>query len=225
MMLPMLPFEPAPTTWVFPPVDTADENGVVGVGADLRPGTVLAAYRHGLFPMPVGRRQLGWWSPDPRGVLSFGALTMARSLRKACRNFEIRVDTAFEEVMKACANPARAHGWITEEIQSAYGELHRLGWAHSVEAWQGEELVGGLYGIAIGGFFAGESMFHRVTDASKVALVALTNLLDQHPDTLIDVQWATPHLESLGVVEIDREDYLARLAIALSRPLPPAWTA
>ncbi len=219
----MPPIEPAPTAWVFPPIDTADESGVVGVGADLAPGTLVAAYRRGLFPMPVGRRQIGWWSPDPRGVLEPGGLVVSRSLGKACRHFEIRVDTVFTEVMAACADPSRQHGWISADIGAAYGELHRLGWAHSVETWQDDVLVGGLYGVAIGGLFAGESMFHRVTDASKVALVALTELLDDHPATLLDVQWSTPHLASLGVVEIDREDYLGRLADALARPLPPVW--
>ena len=175
--------------------------------------------------MPVGRRQIGWWSPDPRGVLEPGWLVLSRSLRKACQHFEIRVDTVFADVIEACADPARQHGWINADIRAAYHELHRLGWAHSVEAWQGDELVGGLYGVAIGGLFAGESMFHRVTDASKVALVALTELLDDHPGTLLDVQWSTPHLASLGVVEIGREDYLARLAQALTRPLPPVWLA
>lgn len=215
--------EPSPTSWVFPPADAADEHGVVGIGADLQPGTLLAAYRSGLFPMPVGRRKIGWWSPDPRGVLPPAALRVSRSLRRSVRDFDIRVDTAFGEVIAACADPRRAHGWINKDIRAAYLELHRLGWVHSVEAWQGDRLVGGLYGVAIGGLFAGESMFHRVTDASKVALVGLVGLLDDHPDTLIDVQWTTPHLARLGAIDIPREEYLRRLERALARPLPPAF--
>jgi leucyl/phenylalanyl-tRNA--protein transferase len=150
-------------------------------------------------------------------------LRVSRSLRKACSRFDIRVNSAFPTVVDACADPRRPHGWITKEIRQAYGALHRLGWAHSVEAWLDEQLVGGLYGVAIGGLFAGESMFHRATDASKVALVALVELLDRHPETLIDVQWATPHLRSLGVIEMPRADYLRRLARAVERPLPAVF--
>jgi leucyl/phenylalanyl-tRNA--protein transferase len=217
--------EPPSSAWVFPAAEQADEHGVVGVGADLEPGTLLAAYRVGLFPMPVGRRRLAWWSPDPRGVLPIDGLRVSRSLRKACARFEIRVDSAFGAVVDACADPHRPHGWITKDIRRAYGSLHELGWAHSVEAWSDDELVGGLYGVGIGGLFAGESMFHRATDASKVALVALVALLDPHPDTLIDVQWATPHLGSLGVVEVPRPEYLRRLARAVRRPPPPSFAA
>lgn len=215
--------EPAPTPWIFPPVDSADESGIVGVGADLEPGTLLAAYRSGIFPMHLRKRQLAWWSPDPRGVLLPGELRVSRSLRKSAARFEIRVDTAFTEVMRACADPKRPNGWINGEILSGYTHLHELGWAHSVEAWLDGRLVGGLYGVAIGGLFAGESMFHRVTDASKVALIGLVRLLDPHPDTLIDTQWATPHLASLGTSEIPRAEYLQRLARALTRPLPAAF--
>jgi leucyl/phenylalanyl-tRNA--protein transferase len=215
--------EPAPTPWIFPPVDGADEAGIVGVGADLEPGTLLAAYRSGIFPMHLRKRQLAWWSPDPRGVLLAGGLRVSRSLRKAVCRFEIRVDSAFGEVVAACADPRRPNGWINRDIAVAYGRLHELGWAHSVEAWRDERLVGGLYGVAIGGLFAGESMFHRVTDASKAALVGLVGLLDDHPDTLIDCQWNTEHLASLGAVEVPRREYLDRLRRALVRPLPAAF--
>ena len=222
-----MPVEPPPSVWGFPPADAADADGLVGVGADLEPGTILAAYRQGLFPMPVGRDgPIGWWSPDPRGVLPLDGLHLTRSLRQSGRRFEVRVDSAFEAVIRACADPSRPHGWISPEVELAYLRLHDLGWAHSVEAWSaGGELVGGLYGVAIGGLFAGESMFHRERDASKVALVHLVELLraDGDPHRLLDVQWATPHLETLGVVEIDRGDYLPRLARALERPLPPVW--
>ncbi len=199
----------------------------MAVGADLAPGTVLAAYRCGLFPMAVdfpGRRgssEMAWWSPDPRGVLPLAGLRVSRSMRQSARHFEVRVDTAFAEVVAGCADPRRTGGWIDEEIATAYTELHRLGWAHSVEAWRDGELAGGLYGVAIGGLFAGESMFTRVRDASKVALMGLVDLLgDEYAAVrLLDTQWQTPHLATLGVVEIPRRDYLTRLERAL--PLPP----
>lgn len=200
-------------------MDAADEHGLVCVGGDLRPGTLLAAYRHGLFPMPVSRRHLGWWSPDPRGVLPLDGLRVTRSLRRSCAGFDVRVDTAFREVMEACADRRRPHGWITPAFVDAYTELHRLGWAHSVEAWTPEgELAGGLYGVRIGGFFAGESMFHRRRDASKVALVGLVELLRADEVVLLDVQWRTDHLASLGAVEVRRDEYLDRLADALDHP-------
>jgi leucyl/phenylalanyl-tRNA---protein transferase len=194
----------------------------VAVGADLEPGTILAAYRAGLFPMPV-EGVLGWWSPEPRAVLPLDGLRVSRSLRRSCRRFDIRVDTACAEVIAACADPARPNGWISDGIRRAYTDLHRLGWAHSVEAWADDELVGGLYGVAVGGLFAGESMFHHRTDASKAALVALVDLLADGGATLLDVQWRTPHLAGLGVVEITRAAYLARLVEAVARPLPAAF--
>ncbi|CAN5647977.1 leucyl/phenylalanyl-tRNA--protein transferase [soil metagenome] len=181
---------------------------------------MLAAYRSGLFPMPLSAvGPLAWWSPDPRGVIPLDGLRVARSLRRACRHFEIRVDTAFEEVLDACADPGRSDVWISTEMRRAYRRLHRLGWAHSVEAWTVDgELAGGLYGVAIGGLFAGESMFHRRTDASKVALVGLAERLRAGGATLLDVQWTTPHLVSLGAVDLSRSEYLDRLANALERP-------
>ena len=226
----MTPVQPPPTAWAFPPVDEADADGLVGVGADLEPGTILAAYRRGLFPMPIGRRgTLGWWSPDPRAIVPLEGLVVSRSLRRSARRFEIRVDTAFDEVIDACADPARPHGWITPEVLRAYRRLHALGWVHSVEAWRLDdgELAGGLYGVAIGGLFAGESMFHRRTDASKVALLALVDLLRRGDDPahrLLDVQWLTPHLESLGAVEVSRTEYLDRVGRAVELPLPEGFT-
>jgi len=220
-----VPLEPPPSPWRFPEVTAADEHGLVGVGADLEPGTLLHAYRHGLFPMPIGRRQLGWWSPDPRGVLPLDGLVVSRSLRRSCDRYEVRTDSAFEAVVAACANPSRPGGWITSDIQQAYGRLHELGWAHSVEAWDDDGLAGGLYGVAIGGLFAGESMFHRRADASKVALVALVERLREDPaGRVLDVQWPTEHLESLGVVAVPRARYLDLLAAAITRPLPEPWT-
>jgi leucyl/phenylalanyl-tRNA--protein transferase len=216
------PIEPPPSRWDLPHPSTADESGIVGIGADLEPGTVLAAYRSGLFPMPLRRpRALAWWSPDPRGVLPIDGLRVSRSLRKACGQFEVRVDKAFDRVIAACADPRRPHGWIDPSIDEAYRRLHRLGWAHSVEAWTPDgELVGGLYGVAIGGLFAGESMFHHRTDASKVALVGLVDRLREGGATLLDVQWTTDHLVSLGAVDIPRDRYLDLLAEAITRPLP-----
>ena len=211
-------------TWDFPPADAADEDGLVGVGADLEPESLLAAYRSGLFPMPLtgttGRTVLGWWSPDPRAVLPLDRLVVSRSLRRSCRRFEVRVDSAFEAVIHACADPDRDGTWITPEVRRAYIALHRLGWAHSVEAWDEGRLAGGLYGVAIGGLFAGESMFHYQRDASKVALVGLVEGLRPAGDGLLDVQWLTPHLASLGAVDVSRAEYLALLSDALRRPLP-----
>ena len=198
------------------------------MGADLEPGTVLAAYRSGLFPMPIRQRRhevLAWWSPDPRGILPLGSLRVSRSLRRSCSRFEIRVDTAFEDVIDACGDAERDGRWITPEIRAAYLTLHELGWVHSVEAWDDAgSLAGGLYGVAVGGLFAGESMFHRATDASKVALVGLVDLLDRAGATLLDVQWVTPHLASLGAVEIPRRQYLSLVADAVARPHLSAWS-
>ncbi len=223
MRLPVPPVEPPPSAYRFDPLAAPAGEDLVAVGGDLRPGTVLAAYRAGLFPMGVGPRgvdPLGWWSPDPRGVLPLDGLRVSRSLRRATRRFEVRVDTAFAAVVQGCADPGRQGRWITPEVAAAYLELHRLGWAHSVECWREEQLVGGLYGLAVGGLFAGESMFHRESDASKVALVALVALLARDGDErrLLDVQWRTEHLASLGVVDVPRQEYLRRLALALRCP-------
>ncbi len=219
-----MPIEPPPSRWSFPPPDVADAHGLVGVGADLEPGTVLAAYRHGLFPMPLRRRVLGWWSPDPRAILPLDGLTVSRSLRKSCARFTVTTDRRFVDVMDGCADPRRPNGWITRDVVRSYRRLHDLGWAHSVETLDAEgRLVGGLYGVAVGGLFAGESMFHRATDASKVALVWLVDHLRARGFTLLDVQWLTPHLASLGAVEISRPDYLARLRDALAVQPTPSW--
>ena len=210
-----------------PKVDDQHPDDLVCMGADLEPATLLAAYAQGFFPMPgpvrIARRTLTWWSPRRRGVLPLDRLRVTRSLARSCRRMEIRVDTAFETVVRACADPSRDQGWIDDEFAAAYARLHREGFAHSVETWQDGELVGGLYGVAMGGLFAGESMFHRARDASKVALVALVTMLtDQHARSrLVDVQWATPHLESLGVVEVSRARYVRDLLpVALTTPLP-----
>jgi leucyl/phenylalanyl-tRNA--protein transferase len=197
-----------------PPVD---DTGLVAIGADLAPGTLLAAYRTGLFPMPLDGRRIAWFSPDPRAIVPLDGLHVSHSLSKSLRRFDVRFDTRFREVMVRCADPSRAGGWITSEFVDAYAALHELGWAHSVETYHDDELVGGLYGVRIHGFFAGESMFHAVTDASKVALVHLVRRLVDTGATLLDVQWTTPHLASLGAVDIARTDYL-RLLTAATQP-------
>lgn len=220
----MMPIAPPLSQWQFPAPTNADENGLVGVGADLEPGTVLAAYRAGIFPMPFDNGpNVGWWSPDPRGILPLDSLRVSRSLRQSMDRYDITIDTAFDQVVRACANPERDGAWITSAIHSAYRELHRLGWAHSVETRDRTtgELVGGLYGIHIGGLFAGESMFHHSRDASKVALVGLVNQLHEIGVILLDVQWLTPHLASLGAVEVPRTQYLNLLANALAIPIRP----
>jgi leucyl/phenylalanyl-tRNA--protein transferase len=216
-----VPVEPPPSAWEFPaPARFHPGDDLVATGADLEPGTVLAAYRTGLFPMPIGGRRapMAWFSPVRRGVMAPGDLRVSRSLRRSARNFEIRVDTACAEVIEACADPSRPSGWINEQIRTAYLRLHELGWVHSVETWREGRLAGGLYGVAVGGLFAGESMFHRETDASKVALVGLVKLLDDDRDRIIDTQWLTPHLASLGATELSRADYLDRLGVVLATP-------
>jgi leucyl/phenylalanyl-tRNA---protein transferase len=216
-----VPAEPPPCEWSFPPPERADPNGLVAVGGDLAPGTLVTAYRAGLFPMPVDRRRLGWWSPDPRGVIPLGRLRVTKSMRRSLRRYAVRTDTAFTEVMVRCADPTRPHGWINQPFVDAYTNLHDLGWAHSVEAWQEDELVGGLYGVAVGGLFAGESMFHSATDASKVALVHLVRVLQRYGYGLLDVQWATPHLAALGAIAMRRTTYLGLLEGAVA--LPGGW--
>jgi len=228
-----VPVEPPASAWVFPDLRTlaraSEDDDLVGAGADLEPGTLLAAYRHGLFPMPEGGRRplLHWFSPLERGVLPLDGLRVSRSLRRSLRDFEVRIDTAFTDVLAACGDPRRPLGWITGDIAGAYTRLHELGWAHSVEAWRGDELVGGLYGVAIGGLFAGESMFHHARDASKAALVGLVEALgDEHAARrVLDVQWVTPHLASLGAVAVPRPVYLDRLQEALTLPEPGALAA
>jgi leucyl/phenylalanyl-tRNA--protein transferase len=212
-----LPLDPGECVWDFPDPSNADDHGIVCVGADLEPSTVLGAYRRGLFPMRLGGRAgpLAWWSPDPRGVMPLGGFHASRSLRRVRSRLTVTVDEAFEAVIRACGDPQRSQGWISDDFIDAYLGLHELGWAHSVEIWLGDDLVGGLYGLRIKRFFAGESMFHRVTNASKIALWAATELLELDDVELFDVQWRTDHLESLGVIEIERTEYLRRLTDAL----------
>ena len=223
-----VPIVPDPTPWAFPPAHTWDpDDDLVALGADLDPGTLLAAYAAGLFPMPASSDsdELGWFSPVERGVLPLDGMRVSRSLRRSARDFEIRVDSAFDEVVAQCGRSDRPDGWITPAFAQAYGRLHRLGWAHSIETWREDRLVGGLYGVSIGGLFAGESMFHRETDASKVALMGLVDLLrdDDADRRVLDVQWQTPHLAGLGVVRRPRAAYLEDLDRALGCPLPAVF--
>jgi leucyl/phenylalanyl-tRNA--protein transferase len=204
--------------WPFPPPDRWPAGDLIAVGGDLAPATLIHAYRHGIFPMEVSALQgkLGWWSPDPRGIVPLEHLRVTRSLRQSAKRFEIRVDTCFAEVMRACADPSREDGWITGAFIGAYTTLHEMGWAHSVEVFdRGGRLAGGLYGVRINGLFAGESMFHAQRDASKVALMALVQLMRESDMQLLDVQWCTSHLASLGAIEVSRAEYLTRLAAAL----------
>jgi leucyl/phenylalanyl-tRNA--protein transferase len=204
------------------------EDDLIGISRDFDADLALTAYASGVFPMPAPGGLMGWYSPLRRGVLPLDGLRVSRSLRKMLRRYEIRTDTAFDAVLAGCADRRRPNGWIDDRIRRVYRQLHRRGIVHSVEAWTtAGELAGGLYGVSVGGLFAGESMFHRPDigrDASKVALVALVERLRSAgtPGRLLDVQWVTPHLASLGVVGISRAEYLDRLADALRLP-PPAW--
>ncbi|UPK75215.1 leucyl/phenylalanyl-tRNA--protein transferase [Nocardioidaceae bacterium SCSIO 66511] len=215
-----------PSRWTFDSAAWPDED-CVAAGADLEPQTVLDAYRHGAFPMPVEEIEpMLWWSPVNRGVLRIADAHISRSLRRSMRRFDITVDRSFAEVVDACGDPRRPGAWITTDIRDAYVRLHELGWAHSVEARTKDgTLAGGVYGLAIGGLFAGESMFHHQRDASKVALMGLVALLDdEHAgERLIDVQWQTHHLASLGVTEMPRHAYLSALPKVCSAPLPRAF--
>ena len=190
---------------------------------ELTPQLLLYAYQQGVFPMADSHESpiVYWYSPDPRAILPLDAFHVPKTLAKLVRQqrFEIASDRAFEEVMRRCSK--RADTWISEEIIQAYVALHRLGYAHSVECWQEGELVGGLYGVALGGAFFGESMFHRVRDASKVALVHLVERLRRGGYVLLDTQYTTPHLARFGVVEISREEYHRRLQVALT--VPAVW--
>jgi leucyl/phenylalanyl-tRNA--protein transferase len=185
----------------------------------LDPAIVVRAYREGLFPMAVEGGRIGWFSPDPRGIIPLDGFHVPARLARVIRSgrFEIAIDRGFETVMRACATREDDGTWISEDIVECYVTLHRLGLAHSVEAWREGQLVGGLYGVHLGGAFFGESMFHRETDASKVALASLVDRLQRRGFGLLDTQWVTPHLEQFGAVEIPRAEYLRRLKTAIAR--------
>ena len=210
----------------FPDPMLAPADAPLAIGGDLEPETLLDAYSHGIFPWPDGSGWLTWWSPDPRAVFDVGGVHVSRSLRRTLASGRLRctLDTAFKAVLTGCAERPGEGTWITPEMAEAYLRLHHLGFAHSVEVWQADRLVGGVYGVALGAAFMGESMFHRERDASKVALAHLDLRLAAAGYELIDAQLPTPHLESLGAVAVPRALFLRRLAAALRtrpRPLQP----
>jgi leucyl/phenylalanyl-tRNA--protein transferase len=208
---------------VFPPPDYADPSGLLAVGGDLSCERLLEAYRLGIFPWYSDDQPILWWSPDPRLVLRLDEFKVSRSLRQTLKKdvFKVTFDRAFEEVIRGCASAPRQGQrgtWITKEMQEAYIELHGLGFAHSVETWWGEELAGGLYGVSLGKAFFGESMFHRRTDASKVALAVLVETLQTWGFHFIDAQMTTEHLLRFGAAEMPRRVFLKRLQSALRHP-------
>ena len=244
-----LPQPVPPSSWLLPEPQHADEDGVVGVGADLAPGTLVDAYLRGIFPWPHPDVPLPWFSPDPRGVLFPDELHLSRSLTRRLRSsgWVTTVDQAFREVVAGCAEDrGDGHGsWITSPMARAYTRLHELGWAHSLEVWDGPRLVGGLYGVQVGAVFTGESMFHRETDASKVALAETVARLWEAGGHLMDVQLTTPHLRRAGARDLPRAAFLEILQAGRHRPVrlttgprpvghlatwragtdrPPAWT-
>lgn len=212
----------------FPPIESAlrAPNGLLAAGADLSPERLLAAYREGVFPWFGEDDPILWWSPDPRMVLYVKEVHVSRSLNKVlkARRFRVTLDTAFADVVRGCAEARRDHEgtWITPAMEEAYVRLAELGHAHSVEAWQGETLVGGLYGVAVGRMFFGESMFSKASDASKVALVSLTRQLDAWGMPLIDCQMSTAHLASLGARDIPRSDFVGEVRYLVQQPAVPA---
>ena len=215
----------------FPPVERAlrNPNGLLAAGGDLSAARLLDAYRHGVFPWYSGSEPLLWWSPDPRMVLYCDELKVSRSLAKSARNkgFEIRIDTCFSKILECCSEPRKGEPgtWLGADMKAAYLGLHRAGYAHSFETWRGQDLVGGLYGVAIGRMFYGESMFSRATDASKVALVALVRHLRQKKFPLVDCQMHTPLLASLGAREIPRRRFLRELAALVNYAESPGkWS-
>ncbi len=214
----------------FPPAEVASREGLLAVGGDLSVVRLLEAYRHGIFPWYSEGQPILWWSPDPRTVLSPDRLKLSRSLRKTARagKFRVTFDRCFAEVMHACAGPRRNQPsggtWITSAMIDAYVEMHRQGHAHSVETWHDDRLAGGLYGVALGGAFFGESMFSRVPDASKVALLYIARQLERWSYAFIDCQLRSAHLDRMGAQSVSRTTYLAMLTAAIERPgRPPPW--
>jgi len=204
--------------WVLPEFSTPE--GIVGVGGDLRPGSLLEAYAHGIFPWFNPGDPIIWWSPDPRAIFDLRDFHVPRRLAATIKQnkFRVTTDMRFRAVMEGCAADREEGTWVTAEMIDAYTELHERGRAHSLEVWLGDDLVGGIYGVALGGFFAGESMFHRVRDASKVALVSLLTRLRDRGFELFDTQILNDHTEQFGAFEIPRAEYLRRLANAVRKP-------
>lgn len=209
----------------FPDPSAYDADGLVAIGGDLRPERLIAAYSAGIFPWYGEGYVPMWWSPDPRALLDRAHLHVARSLAKRMRRggFAITWNRAFGRVMHECGRGRRGGTWIIPEMVDAYVRLHALGFAHSLEVWRGAELAAGVYGVQVGGLFAAESMFHRCTDMSKVALATLVHALDRAGIQLLDVQFATPHLQSLGAFEVSRAEYLRRLAVAVPATVDLRW--
>ena len=219
----------SPIDYDFPPLDAASPEGLLAIGGDLCPDRILSAYRKGIFPWFSGDQPILWWSPNPRAVLLPSKIRISRSLKKTIRNrgFRITTDQAFVDVVKECAKDREQQKgtWITREMRDAYTALHSRGHAHSVETWQNGELVGGLYGISIGKAFFGESMFARVTDSSKTALVGLSTLLTTWEYHFIDCQVRSSHLDSLGAKCIPRNQFSKMLERAIRVPVAPHhWT-
>jgi leucyl/phenylalanyl-tRNA--protein transferase len=208
---------PTECRWTFPsPELWPDDDDIVAAGADLETDTLLYAYAHGMFPMFVNKRNLAWWSPVDRGVIPLDGLRITRSMQQSAKKFTCTVNQAFTEVMTLCGSMRTDGNWINQTFIDAYSDLHKEGHAHSVEVWnEAGDLVGGLYGVRINKFFAGESMFHIETNASKVALMHLVQLMTLEGMELLDTQWRTDHLESLGCIALPREKYLQLLASAI----------
>jgi leucyl/phenylalanyl-tRNA--protein transferase len=209
-----LPTPVGPSRWAMPVGDIADDDGIVGVGADLAPATLVEAYRRGIFPWPHDDMPLPWFCPDPRALIDVDGIHRSRSLRRTLRRcgWTATVDAAFDDVVRACGEDRAEGTWIDERLRRAYGALHDLGWAHSVEVWEGDALVGGIYGVLVGRVFTGESMFHRRDDASKVAMVELCARLAEQGGRWLDCQLLTPHLAAMGAWTEPREAFLERLA-------------
>ena len=204
------------SVWDFPTPEQMPKDDLVTLGADLKPETLIDSYKHGIFPMHLqieNKREIGWWSPQQRGILPLDKINISSSLKKSMKKYFVTFDQDFDAVIEGCGDDKRPKGWINKDIKTAYKKLFELGYVHSVEVWnKNDELVGGLYGVEVNGLFAGESMFHKQTDASKTAMVYLVNQLKEAGgERIFDVQWQTPHLKSMGVIKISRAKYISLL--------------
>ena len=204
------------SVWDFPTPEQMPKDDLVTLGADLKPETLIDSYKHGIFPMHLqieNKREIGWWSPQQRGILPLNKINISSSLKKSMKKYFVTFDQDFDTVIEGCGDDKRPKGWINKDIKTAYKKLFELGYVHSVEVWnKKDELVGGLYGVEVNGLFAGESMFHKQTDASKTAMVYLVNQLKEAGgERIFDVQWQTPHLKSMGVIKISRAKYISLL--------------
>lgn len=204
------------SVWDFPIPEQMPKDDLVTLGADLKPETLIDSYKHGIFPMHLqieNKREIGWWSPQQRGILPLNKINISSSLKKSMKKYYVTFDQDFDAVIEGCGDDKRPKGWINKDIKTAYKKLFELGYVHSVEVWnKKDELVGGLYGVEVNGLFAGESMFHKQTDASKTAMVYLVNQLKEAGgERIFDVQWQTPHLKSMGVIKISRAKYISLL--------------